>query len=414
MSFSKRLKESRRKVKNPKLQIVLVLALTFLALWGLLESEPFRHLRAIFAQTGPAQEDGLVSLLFTDPNTQEVSNGEHPLASLRKLESNWCSVSKVKRYILTGNSQTFTVLLAPSEARPTQAERSYPDILLDRLNAAGASVHGYRLSAPNISYMEVLWYLNYLIARPCLLPSEFVVQLNFETFRKTGVREGMLELLEDPNFASSIGLEARSNAPYASTFQQAIDRYNSRMVKQKGNEIADVASSSKTGLSEALGSGSVLETNVRVVLDRFSLFKTRGQIKGELLDFLYLVRVNLLGITPTTKRSLGGGTLTMNVSSLERIGELCKRGHIRLVLFNAPQNPNSPLYRTAADREQYQQIVSRLAQKFAAGYYDFEDSIPGPMWGIWITGPDPIHFGRAGHRRLADLMFEHGIVQRKD
>src|SRR5262245_11015470 len=210
MSFSKRLKESRRKVKNPKLQIVLVLALTFLALWSLLEWEPFRPLRAIFAQAGPAQEDGLVSLLFTDPNTQEDSNGEHPLARLRQLESSWWNASKVKRYILTGNSQTFTVLLAPSEARPTQAERSYPDILLDRLNAAGANVHGYRLSAPNISYMEVLWYLNYLIARPCLLPSEFVVQLNFETFRKTGVREGMLELLEDPNFASSIGLEARS------------------------------------------------------------------------------------------------------------------------------------------------------------------------------------------------------------
>ena len=385
--FSKLLKELRRNVKNPKLQIMLVLALTFVALGGLLKWDPFQHLRAIFAQTSPAQEDALVSSLFTDPNTQEVSNGEHPLANLRKLESSWCSVSNGTRYILTGNSQTFSVLLAPSEARPTQAERSYPDLLLDRLNAAGASVHGYRLSAPNISYMEVLWYLNYLIARPCLLPSEFIVQLNFETFRKTGVREGMLELLEDPNFASSIEQEARSNAPYASTFQQAIDQYNSRMVKQKGNEIGGVASSSKTGLSEALGAGSVLETNVRIVLDRLSLFKTRGQMKGELLDFLYLARVNLLGITPTTKRSLGGGTLTMNVSSLERIGELCKRRHIRLVFFNAPQNPNSPLYRTAADREQYQQIISRLAHEFAEGYYDFENSIPGPMWGVWIDWP---------------------------
>jgi len=83
--------------------------------------------------------------------------------------------------------------------------------------------------------MEVLWYLNYLLVHPCLIPGELVIQLNFETFRKTGVREGMLELLEDPDFASAIEQEARSNAPYANAFQQAIDQYESRIAKEKGS-----------------------------------------------------------------------------------------------------------------------------------------------------------------------------------
>ena len=302
------------------------------------------------------------------------------------------------------------VLLAPSEALPTETDRTYPDLLLDRLNAAGASVHGYRLSAPNISYMEVLWYLNYLLVHHCLIPGEFVIQLNFETFRKTGVREGMLELLEDPDFASAVEQEARSNAPYASTFQQAIDQYDSRIAKQKGSQTSSI---SKTGVTEAWGVGSALETNVRAALDRLSLFRSRGELKSELLDFLYLARVNLLGITPTTKRSLGGAPLTANVSSLERIGELCRRNGIRLVFFNAPQNPNAPLYRTPADREQYQEIISRLARQFGQAYFDFENSIPAPLWGVWIDGPDPIHFGRAAHRRLADLMFEQGVISEK-
>jgi hypothetical protein len=355
----------------------------------------------------------MVSSLFTDPNTQEISNGEHPLDSLRKLESNWCNVPKERRYILTGNSQTLTLLLAPSEPRPTEVERTYPDLLLGRLNAAGASVHGYRLSAPNISYMEALWYLNYLLVHPCLIPGELVVQLNFETFRKTGVREGMLELLEDPDFASSIGQEARSNAPFMGTFQQAIDQYRSRIAKQKGSETGG-ASISKTGLAQAWGVGNMLETNVRAALDRISLFKSRRKLKGELLDFLYLARVNVLGITPTTKRSLGGGTLTINVSSIERIGDLCRRNGIRLVFFNAPQNPNVPLYRTSADRDQYQQIISRLAGEFGQGYYDFANSIPGFMYGVYVDRPDPIHLGRAAHRRLADLMFEQGVIFRKN
>jgi hypothetical protein len=397
-------------VRNSKLQGLLTLTLTFAALWGLLVWDPFLHLRNVFAKAGPGQEDARVSFLFTDPNTQEVTNGQRPLGGLRKLESNWCNVQKEKRYVITGNSQTVTVLLAPSEARPTEADRTYPDLLLDRLNSARAGIRGYRLSAPNISYMEVLWYLNYLILHQCLIPGEFVVQLNFETFRKTGVREGMLELLEDPEFASAIREEVRSNAPYASTFQKAIDTYKSRLAKQKGSETG-AASTSKTGLAEAQGAGGVLETNTRAALDRISIFNSRGQLKAELLDFLYLARVNLLGITPTTKRSLGGGTLTMNVTSLERVGGLCRRNGIRLVYFNAPQNPNAPLYRTSSDREEYQKIISHLVDEFGSDYFDFEDSIPGPMWGVWIDGPDPIHFGDAGHSRLADLMFKRGVIR---
>jgi hypothetical protein len=136
----------------------------------------------------------------------------------------------------------------------------------------------------------------------------------------------------------------------------------------------------------------------------------RGQFKGELLDALYLARVRWLGITPTTKRSIGGATLAMNVASLQRIGELCRQGGIRLVFFNAPQNPAAPLYRTTSDRAKYTGVISQLAHEYAQKYFDYETSIPGDLWGVWIDGSDPIHFGRAAHRRLAELMFQQGVV----
>ena len=67
------------------------------------------------------------------------------------------------------------------------------------------------------------------------------------------------------------------------------------------------------------------------------------------------------------------------------------------------------------------QIVSSTGRLFPSSahdegqaYYDFEDSIPGPMWGVWVDGPDPIHFGRAAHHRLADLMFEQNVIERKN
>jgi hypothetical protein len=397
-------------VTTPRLQTALALALTSLSLWGLLAWDPFLQLRDAFAKTGPGREDALVSFLFEDASSQEVSKGQHPLESLRELESSWCSIPKQERYILVGNSQTFTVLLAPSEAPQETAERTYPDILLDLLAAAGIAAHGYRLSAPNISYMEVLWYLNYILLHPCLVPSELVLQLNFETFRKTGIREGMLELLEDPHFASSIDEEALSNAPYSSTFQQATAQYKSRIAKETGNAQIGRESTSTTGFTQALGFGNVLETDARAALNRLSILTLRGQFKGELLDALYLARVRWLGITPTTKRSIGGATLAMNVASLQRIGELCRQGGIRLVFFNAPQNPAAPLYRTTSDRSKYTEVISQLSRKYAEKYFDFETSIPGDLWGVWIDGSDPIHFGRAAHRRLAELMFQQGVI----
>ena len=61
-------------------------------------------------------------------------------------------------------------------------------------------------------------------------------------------------------------------------------------------------------------------------------------MKAEFLDFLYLARYTCLALRHDEALSRGG-PLTINVSSLERIGELCMRNGIRLVFFNAPQNP---------------------------------------------------------------------------
>lgn len=300
-------------------------------------------------------------------------------------------------------------MLAPQEQVSREEERTYPDLLIERLRGEGDDVRGYRLSAPNMSYMEVLWYLHYLLARPCLLPNEIIVQLNFENFRKSGVRPGMAELLKDPGFAEAVEAEARSSAPYAATFQQTIDQYKSQLAQEKGAETG-APGASKTGVSISHGIGGPLETRVRQVLDMSSRFRARTRMKAELLDAMYLARVHLLGITPTTKRSIGGATLTVSVSSQARIGELCRQRGIRIVFFDAPQNPTAPLYRTEQDRQRYQLIVNDLSRKYAWRYVNFENSIPSNMWGVWIDGPDPIHFGRAAHQRMANLMSAAGLI----
>ena len=131
-----------------------------------------------------------------------------------------------------------------------------------------------------------------------------------------------------------------------------------------------------------------METDARAALNRLSLFTLRGQFKGELLDALYLARVRWLGITPTTKRSIGGATLAMNVASLQRIGELCKQGGIRLVFFNAPQNPAAPLYRTTSDRAKYIEVISQLARSICARVFRLRDQYSREICGAFgLTVP---------------------------
>ena len=389
---------------------IITLGVLLFSLWGLLLLDPVRFALDALASGGSGRQDSRVSNLYSDPHTQETSAGEHPLASLRQLEHDWCAAPWHHRFILVGNSQTMTVMLSPQERPSSAVEHTYPDLLLAELQLNRESVDGYRLAAPNLSYVELLWYVRYLLTHPCLLPNQLIVQLNFESFRKLGVRDGMLELLDDPRFAQAAASEADTSEPYAPAFQQAIDRYRTRRAQQRGVVGGAGAQQSRTGMIEARGFGGFLETRIRSWLDRSVTFRSRARIKAEFESLLYLARVKLLGIKPTTRRSLGGAALQMSISSLRRVGALSRDNGVHLIFFNAPQNPNAPLYRNERDRQEYERIVAYLSTNYASSYFNFEASIPADMWGLWIDGPDPIHFGRAGHQRLADEMFKAGLL----
>jgi len=398
-------------MKSQFLQALVTPALAIAGVWGLLALDPMKAVRARLADTGIGRPDAAVDNLYVDPLTQEPTNGAHALGSLRTLEPAWCDATERTRFVLMGNSQTLAIILSPSERRVAPPEKTYPDLLLDMLHGSGASVRGYRLSAPNISYSEALWYLEYLLSHRCLRPTDLILQLNFETFRKTGIRDGMLELLDDPAFAAAVESDAASPTPYGAAVHQAIERYRTRLASTKGAGAEGVAASA-TGVAQARGLGGVFETRVRSLLDRSATFRSRSVFKGDLVGSLYLARIRLLNITTTSKRSVGAATMALSVSAIERIGELCRANGIRLTLFNAPQNPLVPLYQADRDRDEYHRVIADLERRLASRAFDFEDAIPKDMWGVWIDGPDPIHLGRAGHQRFAELLFAAGLVPR--
>ena len=386
-------------------------ALAIVGVWALLSFDPLMLVRQRLSAIGAGRAEADVSNLYIDPLTQESTRGADALRSLRTLEPAWCGAIERTRFVLMGNSQMHAIVLSPSEMPVAAPEKTYPDELLELLQASGASVKGYRLSAPNLGYTEALWYLEYLLSHRCLKPTDLILQANFETFRKTGIRDGMLQLLDDPAFLTAAEAEAQSETAYGATMRQAIGRYRTRIANTTGAKTAGTEASA-TGVNQSRGLGGVFETRVRAMLDRSPLFRSRATMKGELVGSLYLARVHLLNITSSSKRSVGAATLSLNLGAFERIGELCRANGIRLTIFNAPQNPLAPLYQTDEERDKYHRIIADLGRNYAWRSFDFEDSIAKEMWGVWIDGPDPIHFGRAGHRQFARLLFDASVIPR--
>jgi hypothetical protein len=67
------------------------------------------------------------------------------------------------------------------------------------------------------------------------------------------------------------------------------------------------------------------------------------------------------------------------------------------------------MWRTEADRDRYRGAAQALSSKFGLRLVDLENKVPAEQWGVWIDGPDPIHFGLKGHETMAAAMLSSGL-----
>ena len=353
----------------------------------LLWAKPFdRTTHALHETFAAAPSWTQVSNLVTDRNTQELTGGEHPLESFEILEKSWSGPGD-SRVLFMGNSQMMNISLAPGEPEPTSPEKTWVDLMADR------GLRGYRLAAPAMSYAEALWYLQYFLSHPGLMPDVVVLQLNYQSFWNAGVRTGMLEMLSDDAFRSRIEKEVATDAGYAETFGSALENW-----KELQESAIAAAAKPQSEISLAAFGENAIRSQLEGVL------KTAAQQRSSFFDMLYTMRVYLLRISPTTARSITGTRLNYSRAAVAAIVDLCFREQVRLILFNAPVNPRVNLYRRREDREDYLAYLESLERENHAVVYDFESSIPAEEWGAWLNGPDPLHMGRAAHTKLANLV----------
>jgi hypothetical protein len=334
-----------------------------------------------------------VTHLYQNPELQEKSHGEQPVHSLSTLASSWGNPPRLRRILFMGNSQMFAMSLAPGEGAPKGEEMTYTDLVAEHYrHGAMSNVACYRLAAPGMTYTEMLWYLTYFLNDPDLKPEMLLVQVNYQAFWNGNIRDGMLPMLRsNPNFRTEIQRMASDGKPYSSDFIDALRRY-------------DEESALQSVAAPWYQPGTQIESRMRDFLKEVPAFDTRHQHKDSLMDLLYSGRVYLLHLTPTTARSITGARLSRSQAALEKILQLATSEHVRILLFNSPVNPRVSLYRTEADRKNYRDFLLQVTQRYQVELVDFECEIPAALWGRWMSTPDPLHMGRAGHHKMADLM----------
>lgn len=371
---------------------LLVLGATFVWLAALFALQPFERANdAMDRAFGALPAWTQVGDMYRDPLTQEVSRGDSPLESFRMLADAWAAHPAERRVMLMGNSQSLMTSLAPGEPPPSGPEKTYTDWIAAASQAAVPPRLFYRLSAGALSYQEMVWYAAWFAGRPDIKPNVLLVQLNYQNFVNGGIRGGMLKLLSDPSFRLKIEEMAARQDPDSETYAAALNQYD------HAQAVSNIPAPEPPR-------GARLEMELRERFTRVPPFRNRAAMRASFDYMLIRGRTYLLHMGSASRRSLGGGRVYASRAALERLAEVSQRAGIRLVLFQAPTNPAVPLYATEGDDRSYHEFTNAVAARHGLTILDFEHSVPGTEWGMSLNLPDPLHLGRAGHRRLADRM----------
>jgi hypothetical protein len=341
-----------------------------------------------------------VERLYRDPDTQELSHGEHPLESFAILAKYWAAHPGLRRVVFIGNSQMQAITLAPGEVPYAEPGKTYVDLVADHSRQSGDFLI-YRLSAGGMSYEETLWYAYYLLSVPELKPDAIVLQINYQFFWQGGIRDGMLTLLESAAFRETIEQAAAGGQPYAESFKECLAKFRS-----SGAHAASAGGTGAQAANSGDGLTEKLERFVRARTAKVPGFDRRPEEEESFLQMLYRIRLYILHVTPGSARSISGVRLLRGRSCVEAIARLCHENGVRLLLFHTPLNPGVKLYLTPRDKEAHYEFVRQLAARYSLPVGAYEEAIPAPYWGRVLNGPDPLHLGRTGHTMLAEVMLD--------
>ena len=139
----------------------------------------------------------------------------------------------------------------------------------------------------------------------------------------------------------------------------------------------------------------------------------RSQARGATSIFIYNLRNYVFGINASSIRRIIPAAYNRNIAALDVIFEAAKHHGTKMIIYIPPLRPDAPAPYDPREYASFLVDVAALAERHGVQLHDFENLVPGPLWGLkdsTIIGGgaelDFMHFQGGGHALLADRVYD--------
>lgn len=279
-----------------------------------------------------------------------------------------------------GNSQVGSV------NQLKKGETNAPPLLFNNLKTSDLDLVTF--NQPNANMQEHYVLFEYL--RQQLPVKILILPAVFDDTREDGLRREVSDFLADAATASAL---------FDSAIGKKILKINAVSAPNKGGDTAGILHTLQERVERVLNTW----------LDETSaLWLARPEIRGQIMNYLYVWRNTVFGIKPTTKRKIIRGRYQDNFDSLEAILAAAAHQGISVVLYIVPLRNDVEIPYVKSEYQQYKKEVQALAERYKAKFSNLEDLVPAALWGskastsVGMTQElDFMHFQADGHKLLA-------------
>lgn len=263
--------------------------------------------------------------------------------------------------LVLGNSQTHSI------NQLKQNDCNYVELLSKKL-----ALPVYAFSFPNANLQEHLVAFNYAVSK--VKVKRLILPVFMDDLREDGVRDAFFSKL----------LEV-----------------------QKPVKV--------TQAKEAPTTQEQSEAFLNAYLDQHtSLWPKREIMRGNLFNWLYMLRNTVFGIRPGTARHMIAETYRKNFAALDSILKIAKQRGIMVYIYVPPIRSDVKLPYDMNEYKQFRKELSKLVAQYPNTLLkNYSGIVPGKYWGykeptnfIDKREIDYMHFQFAGHQILADSLMQ--------
>jgi hypothetical protein len=212
--------------------------------------------------------------------------------------------------------------------------------------------------------------------------------------RETGIRPSLLEGLKNKNTIERLSETIVGKNIYLSAGNK----------DSSGNDITALDGTFQEYIEELLNNE---------LKDKWEIWNSREQIRGQLFANMYYFRNWLLGISPSSIRKMIPGRYILNMEALIALLNSAKKQKVEVILYIVPLRNDTKAPYNIHEYNNFKKELNLLSSSLGIKFLNLENLIPSTYWGTKTPTSfneqqelDFMHFQADGHKLLADIIYK--------